>query len=55
MLSNALLVLEKNTGKVERIVNGKMLPQPVLDVNVANRDERGMIRIAIAKQHNEEN
>ena len=32
---NDILVLEKNTGKVDRIVNGKALPKPVLDVAVA--------------------
>ena len=29
---NDILVLEKTTGKVDRILNGKMLPKPVLDV-----------------------
>src|SRR5919198_449371 len=32
---NDILVLEKDTGIVHRIVNGKMLPEPLLDVNVA--------------------
>src|SRR3954467_11736739 len=45
---NDILVLEKNTGKVDRIVNGKMLPQPVLDVAVANKIERGLLGIAVA-------
>jgi aldose sugar dehydrogenase len=27
---NDILVLEKNTGTVQRIVNGQMLPQPLL-------------------------
>jgi aldose sugar dehydrogenase len=30
-----LLVLEKEKGTVQRIINGKMLPQPLLDINVA--------------------
>ena len=46
---NDILVLEKNDGTVRRIVDGKMLPNPVLDVNVANKFERGMLGIAIAK------
>jgi aldose sugar dehydrogenase len=46
---NDILVLEKNEGTVRRIVDGKMLPNPVLDVNVANKFERGMLGIAIAK------
>src|SRR5215218_7325067 len=29
-----ILVLEKNEGTVRRIVNGSLLPNPVLDVNV---------------------
>ena len=46
---NDILVLEKNQGTVQRIVNGHMLPQPVLHVNVATEGERGMLGIAIAK------
>jgi aldose sugar dehydrogenase len=45
--------LEKDNGTVQRIVNGKMLPEPVLDVNVANKYERGMLGIAVAK-HNQQ-
>ena len=33
---NDILVLEKDNGTVQRIVNGKMLPEPILDVNVSN-------------------
>jgi aldose sugar dehydrogenase len=46
---NDILVLEKDTGIVHRILNGKLLPEPVLDVNVANQAERGLLGIAIAK------
>ena len=46
---NDILVLEKDQGTVQRIVNGHMLPQPVLHVNVATVGERGMLGIAIAK------
>ncbi|MFL6434640.1 MAG: PQQ-dependent sugar dehydrogenase [Nitrososphaeraceae archaeon] len=49
-----ILVLEKDNGTVQRIVNGKMLPEPVLDVNVANKFERGMLGIAVAKHHNQQ-
>jgi aldose sugar dehydrogenase len=45
---NDILVLEKNTGKVDRIVNGRLLPKPVLDVAVANKIERGLLGIAVA-------
>src|SRR6187200_833414 len=49
---NDILVLEKNTGKVHRILNGKILPEPLLDVNVANQAERGLLGIAIAQHDN---
>jgi glucose/arabinose dehydrogenase len=51
---NDILVLEKDNGTVQRIVNGKMLPEPVLDVNVANKFERGMLGIAVAKHNNDQ-
>ena len=47
---NDILVLEKEKGTVQRIINGKMLPQPLLDVNVATSQERCMCGIAILKQ-----
>jgi peptidoglycan/xylan/chitin deacetylase (PgdA/CDA1 family) len=37
---NDILVLDKNKGTVQRIVNGTMSPKSILDVNVANKDER---------------
>jgi len=46
---NDILVLEKDTGMVKRIVDGKVLPKPVLDVNVANSVERCLCGIAVAK------
>ena len=46
---NDILVLEKDQGTVHRIINGKILPAPLLDVNVANKNERGMLGIAVAK------
>jgi aldose sugar dehydrogenase len=49
---NDILVLEKDTGIVHRILNGKMLPEPLLDVSVANEAERGLLGIAIAKNDN---
>ena len=42
---NDILVLEKNNGYVRRIVNGQLLEKPLLDVNVANKVERGMVGI----------
>jgi glucose/arabinose dehydrogenase len=45
-----ILVLEKNEGTVKRILNGVLLDEPLLDVNVANEGERGMLGIAIAEK-----
>jgi glucose/arabinose dehydrogenase len=42
-----ILVIEKNTGQVKRILDGKVLNEPVLDVNVASESERGLLGIAI--------
>ena len=44
-----ILVLEKEKGTVQRIVNGVMLPTPVLTVNVATEVERCMCGIAVSK------
>jgi len=46
---NDILVLEKDQGTVQRIVNDNMLPQPVLQTKVATEGERGMLGIAISK------
>jgi glucose/arabinose dehydrogenase len=43
------LVLEKNNGTVIRVLNGKIINEPLLDVNVANSVERGMCGIAVSK------
>lgn len=45
---NNILVLEKNNGKLYRILNGIMLEEALLDVNVANKIERGLLGIAIS-------
>ncbi|KAA2283208.1 PQQ-dependent sugar dehydrogenase [Candidatus Nitrosocosmicus agrestis] len=47
---NDILVTEKTTGKVMRVTNGIVNPNPVLDVPVANGIERGLLGIAVAKQ-----
>ncbi len=48
---NDILVLEKDEGTVNRIVNGTMLSEPVLKVPVANDGERGMLGIAVTKNN----
>jgi aldose sugar dehydrogenase len=44
---NDILVLEKNSGTVQRIVNGVKLREPLIDLDVANTD--GLLGIAIEK------
>jgi glucose/arabinose dehydrogenase len=52
---NDILVLEKNKGTVDRIVNGKLLPQPLLQIpNIANEEvEWGLLGIAVDKKGND--
>lgn len=45
---NDFLILEKDKGTVQRVINGQTLDRPLLDVNVANSVERGMCGIAIS-------
>jgi aldose sugar dehydrogenase len=44
-----ILVLEKNTGKVQRILNGSLQENPLLQVKVATQVELGMLGVAISK------
>jgi len=44
-----ILLLEKNTGKVHRILNGSLQQTPVLQVKVGTEVELGMLGIAISK------
>ena len=48
-----LLIVEKNNGQVKRLVNGTLLDKPLLDLNVANKMERGLLGIAVANQTSE--
>ena len=47
---NDILVTEKVTGKVMRVLDGQIQNEPVLDVPVANSIERGLLGIAVSKQ-----
>ena len=49
---NDVLVLEKDKGTVKRIKNGNLIPQPLIDVNVATSSERGMLGIDVMKRAN---
>ena len=44
-----ILVLEKNTGKVQRILNGSLQQTPLLQVKVGTEVELGMLGIDISK------
>jgi aldose sugar dehydrogenase len=48
---NDILVLEKGKGTVQRIVNGQMLAEPLLQVSVSSEVERGMLGIATSKDN----
>jgi glucose/arabinose dehydrogenase len=50
-----ILVLEKNNGTVRRIINGTVLPEPLLDLNVGNLRERGLLGIATAAKNENSN
>lgn len=44
------LVLEKASGQVKRVVNGAILPAPVLDLAVNSNSERGLLSLALHPQ-----
>ncbi len=44
-----ILVLEKDQGTVQEIVNRTKLPQPILRVNISNDGEQGLLGIAVAQ------
>ena len=43
--TNDIFVLEKNNGTVQRIVNGKLQENPLVDVNVSSKNERGLLGV----------
>lgn len=45
--SDDILVLEKGTGQVHRILAGVLQPNPALDVAVNSASERGLLGIAV--------
>jgi glucose/arabinose dehydrogenase len=45
---NDFLILEKAKGTILRITDGKILPIPLLKINVATQVERGMLGIAVS-------
>jgi aldose sugar dehydrogenase len=47
-----ILVLEKDNGTIKRIINGQVQTEPLIDLDVANQGERGMLGIATSKNVN---
>jgi aldose sugar dehydrogenase len=45
---NDILVLEKDKGTVQRVLDGEVMSEPLLDVNVANQVEQGLLGIAVS-------
>jgi glucose/arabinose dehydrogenase len=50
-VGNELFVLEKNTGMVRHITNNKLLDKPILDVEVSNYGEHGLLGITSVKNN----
>jgi aldose sugar dehydrogenase len=46
-----ILAIEKKNGTIQRIINGTIQYDPLLDVNVATRGERGMLGIAVSDKN----
>jgi hypothetical protein len=44
-----IVVLQKHNDTVQRIINGTIMSEPLLDVNVATSVERGMLGIAVSR------
>jgi aldose sugar dehydrogenase len=53
-LGKDILILNKNNGSVYRIANGGTLDSLLLDVNVANKRERGLLGITVSKNAGKE-
>ena len=49
---NDMLVVDKFQGIVQRVVNGQLMKEPLLDVNVFNYQESGMLGIQTIKNDN---
>jgi glucose/arabinose dehydrogenase len=48
-----ILLLEKNTGNVYRIVNGNV-SEPLIHIDVTSKDERGLLGIAVSGKENDQ-
>jgi glucose/arabinose dehydrogenase len=52
--NNEIIVLERYTGKIKRIVNNSVLSDPLIDLNVANGPERGLLGVAVSQQNSKD-
>ena len=54
--STDFIVLEKNTGMVKRVIDGNIISEPLLQIDVSKKDERGLLGVAVSeiKQNNKE-
>ena len=46
---NDFLILEKDTGLVKRVINGKTIETPLLQIEVSKKDERGLLGVAVSE------
>jgi aldose sugar dehydrogenase len=46
---NDFLILEKDTGLVKRVIDGKTIERPLLQIDVSKKDERGLLGVAISE------
>lgn len=51
--NGTLLVLQKNNGQVKVVLDGKLMEEPALQVNVATGSEQGLLGIAIGNGEND--
>ncbi|HJS64446.1 MAG TPA: PQQ-dependent sugar dehydrogenase [Nitrososphaeraceae archaeon] len=47
--ANDFLILEKDTGLVKRVINGKTIETPLLQIEVSKKDERGLLGVAVSE------
>lgn len=46
-----IMIIEKNSGKVKLVINGSLVNEPIIDLNVANMSERGLLGIASSEKN----
>jgi len=46
-----IMIIEKNSGKIKLVINGSLVNEPIIDLNVANMSERGLLGIASSEKN----